>query len=84
MSLDSDVESDHYWVIGFARGTMNAFVENILKIPHLSTNHATQQLVADIGELEFQIKTSSFKMICPNFLFIKPDMSNSFIIQNII
>ena len=28
---------------------MSAFVENILKIPELTTNHSTQQLVADIG-----------------------------------
>ena len=29
---------------------MNAFVDNILKIPELTTTHATQQLIADIGE----------------------------------
>ena len=28
------------------------FVDNILKIPELATSHATQQLIADIGELE--------------------------------
>ena len=49
---DCDVDNDHYWVIGFARGTMNMFVDNILKIPELATSHATQQLIADIGELE--------------------------------
>ena len=47
---DCDVGTDHYWVIGFARGTMNAFIDNILKIPELATNHATQQLIADIGK----------------------------------
>jgi len=48
---DCDVDDDHYWVIGFARGTMNVFVDNILRIPELATSHATQQLIADIDYL---------------------------------
>eukprot|EP00794_Sanderia_malayensis_P016066 gene16066-17689_t len=48
---DSDVEHDHYWVMGFARGTMILFIENILKIKELSTDHSIQQLLADIDYL---------------------------------
>lgn len=74
--LDADVDHDHYWVIGFAKGTMNLFVENILKIPELTTKNATQQLIADIGNLIYlstflkeALINWSYRLSLPRFIF---------------
>ena len=63
--LETDVEHyDHYWVIGFAHGTMQVLLENILKIQEL-TPHSTRQLVADIGKCTVE-RTTVYKAIFLN------------------
>ncbi|XP_065068416.1 conserved oligomeric Golgi complex subunit 7-like [Rhopilema esculentum] len=48
---DSGEEDDHFWLIGFARGTMDHFIDNVLKIVELKSKNATRQLIADIDYL---------------------------------
>lgn len=48
----SDEEYSHpsdVWISAIARGTMETYVESIMKIPRL-TEEASQQLATDIGE----------------------------------
>ena len=51
-SEDGDVELEEHpsatWISAIARGTVEKYVMNILKIPRL-TERATQQLAIDIG-----------------------------------
>lgn len=52
MIASSDEEYGHpsdVWISAIARGTMETYVESIMKIPRL-TEEASQQLATDIGE----------------------------------
>ena len=52
-SEDGEVELEEHpsatWISAIARGTVDKYVMNILKIPRL-TDRATQQLAIDIGK----------------------------------